>query len=146
MKKRTIGRLRNQSVFSLVLMVALMAALWATGTAGANAPAAPAEPQSAPTVLNYQGIVQVDGEPFAGPTGYFKFAIVDAANGNGTTNYWANDGRTSGEPVATGTPGAVRDWIRGELGSYLAGPAPVSPGHLPVGSVVVPPSIIESVY
>jgi hypothetical protein len=93
-------RFRNRSVFSLLLMVALLAALWATGTVGANAPAAPAGPESAPTVLNYQGIVKVDGEPFEGPTGYCKFAIVDAASGNGSTNYWANDGQPSGEPIA----------------------------------------------
>ncbi|HSR31859.1 MAG TPA: hypothetical protein VLY63_14945 [Anaerolineae bacterium] len=91
-------RLRNRGVFSLLLVAALLAVLWATGTVGANAPAAPVEAQSAPTVLNYQGIVKVDGEPYEGPTGYFRFAIVDAATGDGTTNYWANDGTASGEP------------------------------------------------
>ena len=54
--------------------------------------------------------------------------------------------RTSGEPVAAGTPGAVREWIRDDYQSYLAGPAPVSPAHLPAAVIVEPPPIIESVY
>ncbi|MBI4928432.1 MAG: DUF1554 domain-containing protein [Anaerolineae bacterium] len=50
-----------------------------------------------PTVISYQGVVQVQGTPYNG-TGYFKFAIVDSLTGNGAQNYWANDGQTSGEP------------------------------------------------
>ena len=97
MTLRTVQRLWSARVCSLVILAALLTALWTTGAAGANLPAAP---ESAPTVLNYQGIVLVDGEPFAGPTGYFKFAVVDATTGDGTTNYWANDGQASGEPIA----------------------------------------------
>jgi hypothetical protein len=96
MIQRTIQRLWNARVCSLVILLALLTALWSTGAAGANVPAAP---ESAPTVLNYQGIVRVDDKPFGGPFGYFKFAIVDAVSGNGTTNYWANDGTASGEPT-----------------------------------------------
>jgi hypothetical protein len=94
MIQRTVQRFWSARVCSLVILVALLTALWATGTA------APAEPESAPTVLNYQGIVLVDGEPFDGPTGYFKFAVVGADSGPGTANYWANDGTASGEPTA----------------------------------------------
>jgi hypothetical protein len=55
---------------------------------------APLEPQgsTAPTLVSYQGRVQVSGAPFTG-TGYFKFAIVNQA---GNTTYWSNDGSSSG--------------------------------------------------
>jgi hypothetical protein len=95
MIQRIVQRLWSPKICSLLILMALLTALWTTGAAGANAPAALA---STPTVLNYQGIVLVEDEPFDGPTGYFKFAIVDAASGDGTTNYWANDGTASGEP------------------------------------------------
>jgi hypothetical protein len=45
-----------------------------------------------PGILNYQGLVSVDGAPFTG-TGLFKFLLVDAA---GTTTWWSNDGSSSG--------------------------------------------------
>ena len=50
----------------------------------------------APTVVSYQGQVTVSGSAFNG-TGYFKFAVVDAA---GTTTYWSNDDTSvdGGEP------------------------------------------------
>ncbi len=41
-----------------------------------------------PHMINYQGVVEVDGVRFDG-TGYFKFAIVNAA---GDVTYWSNDG------------------------------------------------------
>lgn len=47
---------------------------------------------TAPTIVSYQGRVQVSGTPFTG-TGYFKFAIVNQA---GNTTYWSNDGTSSG--------------------------------------------------
>ncbi len=55
---------------------------------------APLEPQgsTAPTIVSYQGRVQVSGVPFSG-TGYFKFAVV---NITGDTTYWSNDGTSSG--------------------------------------------------
>jgi hypothetical protein len=42
----------------------------------------------APSMISYQGSVTVSGSPYNG-TGYFKFAIVNAA---GNTSYWSNDG------------------------------------------------------
>jgi hypothetical protein len=84
----------------LVVMVLLLLLLRNIGTVGANSPKSSLEPEVVPSILNYQGIVYVDGKPFVGPTGYFKFAIVDSATSNGTTNYWANDNTASGEPVA----------------------------------------------
>ena len=59
--------------------------------------AAPLMSGPPPSMINYQGVIQVGGFAYNG-TGYFKFAIIDAANGNGTTNYWANDGTASGQP------------------------------------------------
>ena len=55
---------------------------------------------SPPTLVSYQGYVKVSSVAYTG-TGYFKFAVMDAASGNGATNYWANDGTASGEPSAS---------------------------------------------
>jgi hypothetical protein len=96
MSKRTF---QHPAVFSVVVVAVLLVGLWVTGTVGANSPPRALLPESVPTMLNYQGVVQVDGEAYDG-TGYFKFAIVDAATGNGGSNYWANDGTASGEPAA----------------------------------------------
>ena len=41
----------------------------------------------APTVVSYQGEINDSGTPYDG-TGYFKFAVVNAA---GDTSYWSND-------------------------------------------------------
>jgi hypothetical protein len=62
----------------------------------------------APTVVSYQGEVRVGGTPYTG-TGYFKFAIVNAA---GTHTYWSNDGTSVGgsEPSAA-VPLAVSDGL-----------------------------------
>jgi hypothetical protein len=46
-----------------------------------------------PQVINYQGRVVVGSTNFNGPTGSFKFALV---NTNGSTTYWSNDGTSSG--------------------------------------------------
>ena len=40
-------------------------------------------------MISYQGLVKVSGVPYNG-TGYFKFAVVDAAGGGGTANNWAS--------------------------------------------------------
>jgi hypothetical protein len=48
-----------------------------------------------PALLNYQTRVAVGGTNFDG-AGQFKFALVNAA---ATTNYWSNDGRTTGQPA-----------------------------------------------
>ncbi len=51
-----------------------------------------------PHMINYQGIVAVNGNPFDG-TGYFKFAVVNAA---GNVTYWSNNGTSVGgsEPTS----------------------------------------------
>jgi hypothetical protein len=54
----------------LLAMAALVAATWA---APKNAPLAPG---GSPTVVAYQGEVQVGGTPYTG-NGYFKFAVVN---------------------------------------------------------------------
>jgi hypothetical protein len=100
MIRRTVRWLRTSQPFSLVWVMALLVVLWAAGTAQATPPPRPLAQGSVPTLVNYQGIVKVSGSPYNG-TGYFKFAIVNAATGNGTTRYWANDGTASGEPTAS---------------------------------------------
>jgi N-acetylneuraminic acid mutarotase len=60
----------------------------------------------APGVVSYQGRITEDGAPYSG-TGYFKFAVVDAA---GSTTYWSNDGTsTGGAEPDDGTPLPVTD-------------------------------------
>lgn len=49
-----------------------------------------------PAVMDYQGKILVNDIPLTG-SGYFKYAISDEA---GSTNYWAQDGTATGEPVA----------------------------------------------
>jgi hypothetical protein len=100
MIKRTVRWLWTPQAFLVILVVALLAALWAAGTANASPPPKPLLQGATPTMINYQGIVKIDDQPYDG-TGYFKFAIVNAASGNGTANYWANDGTASGEPATS---------------------------------------------
>ncbi len=128
MIQRTVQRLWKARICSLVILLALLTALWSLGAAGANAPAAA---ESAPAVLNYQGIVLVGDEPFDGPTGYFKFAIVDADEGPGTTNYWANDGTASGEPTA-----AIALPVRDGLFNVLLGDTDLSGMSEPIEASV----------
>ncbi len=54
-----------------------------------------------PEMINYQGQVQVNGEPFTG-TGYFRFAIIDSQE----TLIWSNDGNM---PPETDIPVSVTD-------------------------------------
>lgn len=75
---------------------------WALGlTAIAFAPYAQG---ATPGILSYQGRVLVSNAPFAGPTGQFKFALVDATGAN---TFWTNDntfvGAGSTEPTAAVT-------------------------------------------
>lgn len=80
----------------LVLLATAAVAVGAPGSLRSLlAPAA-----SPPAMISYQGVVKVSGVPYNG-AGYFKFAVVDAATGNGAANYWANDGTASGEPSAS---------------------------------------------
>ncbi|GEM_PF-3232476 len=46
-------------------------------------------------VINYQGVVEVEGGAYYGPA-WFKFAICNATM---ATNYWANDGGGMGQPT-----------------------------------------------
>jgi len=80
----------------LIALGLLLGGLTLTRAAPGIAPLAP--PGAVPTVVSYQGRVQVSGAPFSG-TGYFKFAVVNQA---GNTTYWSNDGTSSGggEPTA----------------------------------------------
>ena len=48
-------------------------------------------------VINYQGVVEIEGGAYYGPA-WFKFAICNASM---TKSYWANDGSSMGEPVSS---------------------------------------------
>jgi len=82
----------NKKWLSLLIALGLLlGGLTLTRAAPGIAPLAP-QGSAAPTVVSYQGRVQVSGAPFTG-TGYFKFAVVNQA---GDTTYWSNDGTSSG--------------------------------------------------
>jgi len=57
-----------------------------------------------PTMMNYQGLMEVDGVKFTG-TGLFRFAIMDDT---GTNQYWSNDGL---EPPETNVPIPVTEGL-----------------------------------
>jgi N-acetylneuraminic acid mutarotase len=76
---------KKQVIVSLCVVAAL---LGAAGLAGAVPHARPRLLAVVPSVVSYQGQVNLGGWPFDGK-GYFKFAIVDA---DGSTTYWSNDG------------------------------------------------------
>lgn len=110
MLKRSINHLLRSGLPWLLVGI-LGATLWLSTDLAGAAPAlkplfAPGDP---PTMVNYQGIVNVGGAPHNG-TGYFKFAIVDQSSGDGTTNYWANDGTANSEPAAE-VPLSVTDGL-----------------------------------
>jgi hypothetical protein len=48
-----------------------------------------------PGLINYQGRIVDNGTNFDG-TGQFEFALI---SGDGTTNYWSNDGTAAGQPA-----------------------------------------------
>jgi hypothetical protein len=79
-------------------LIAVFALGQAAGGVTASAPLDPAAAAPPPPIVNYQGQIKLDGKAFDG-TGYFKFAIVDSATGNGTQNLWANDGTAAGQPA-----------------------------------------------
>ncbi|MBC7226208.1 MAG: hypothetical protein H5T61_03125 [Thermoflexales bacterium] len=83
----------------LSLLLVLILALGGLTLARAAPESTPlSQAGGAPTVVSYQGRVQVSGAPFTG-SGYFKFAVVNQA---GNITYWSNDGTGSGgnEPTA----------------------------------------------
>lgn len=87
---------RTVLAFGLGAAVALLVLLLVTA-AGASVPMTNLLAASPPEVVSYQGTVVVDGSPYNG-TGFFKFAFVDTTTGDGSSNYWANDGTGSGQP------------------------------------------------
>ncbi len=99
MIKRILQHFIKNGGLPWLLVGILLTTLW-TGADIAGASSAlkrllsPGDP---PTMVNYQGLVNLSGVPYDG-TGYFKFAVVDSASGDGSTNHWANDGTASGEP------------------------------------------------
>ncbi len=117
----TRNRLARLAATALTVL-AVMALVWAA-TVSASSPLrglfAPAA--SPPALVSYQGFVKVSSSPYTG-TGYFKFAVMNAASGDGTTNYWANDGAASGQPsapVALAVTGGLFDVMLGD--TSLAG-------------------------
>jgi hypothetical protein len=81
----------------ITVFVALWALFFLTGLASAGWDAAPTAPQAgAPSVVSYQGQVSVGGTPYAGPTGYFKFAILDGTS----AVQWSNAPMSGGQPNA----------------------------------------------
>lgn len=83
MKKKT------SPVLGVIAVVAILLAATALTGVAIVAPA------GAPSLVSYQGQVTVNGSPYAGATGYFKFAIVD---GSGTV-HWSNSSVFAGEPI-----------------------------------------------
>ncbi len=83
--------------------------------------------QGAPGMINYQGKIEVDGEPYGYPTeltGYFKFAIVDA----GGEILWTNDGVQPDPPVeaaATTVTNGLYNIILGAGAGMVSIPASV---------------------
>jgi len=85
-------RIAGSIIFLVALFLAVLTASVATAqdsdSGGELVPAGTTNPTS----VLYQGYVTVEGSPYDG-TGYFKFAVVNAA---GNTTYWSNDGTSTG--------------------------------------------------
>jgi hypothetical protein len=88
---------QKRRVLALTTLTVLVITLLAVGTSAADSNQDAQLAASTPAMINYQGVVKVNGVLYNG-NGYFKFAIVNSSGGNGTTNYWANDSTASGEP------------------------------------------------
>jgi hypothetical protein len=91
---------RSLVTVATLVVTAFIMLVWENAV-GAPLVGTPLQPQqeTVPTKMNYQGVVRVNNKPYTGQ-GYFKFAIVSVQTGNGTNNYWANDGTFAGEPAA----------------------------------------------
>ena len=98
--------MKRQKGMVLIIVVLLTVLLASAGSTGAQS--------GAPTVVSYQGQVAVGGSPYDG-TGYFKFAVVNAA---GDTTYWSNDGTSAGGSEPTD---AVALTVRNGLFNVLLG-------------------------
>ena len=100
----------NRRLFTVAIFLVLLLLLLAWLIPGGRAAPLLRELVTSPfSIVNYQGVVQLDGVPYSG-TGYFKFAIVDSPSGAGSSNYWANDGTPALEP-ATAVPLVVQDGL-----------------------------------
>jgi len=83
------------SLLSVSVVLAILLSVAGLATAGPLA--RPHLQGGAPTVVSYQGQVVVNDVAYTG-TGYFKFAVVNAA---GNTSYWSNDGTSAGGSAPT---------------------------------------------
>jgi hypothetical protein len=90
--------MNTKTRLALVIALTLFGVALLVGVPMAVPALAPQAPGGAPTVVSYQGEILVGGTPYNG-SGYFKFAVVNAA---GDTSYWSNDGTSSAgsEPTA----------------------------------------------
>jgi len=93
MKKQTFSALGI--IFAGLLFTVLM--LRPNDPAEASPSAAPLLQSGSPTVVSYQGYVEVSDTAHTG-SGYFKFAVVDS----GSASQWSNDGTSAAgsEPTA----------------------------------------------
>jgi hypothetical protein len=97
MSKFINHKLQKRRVLALTTLTVLVITLLAVGTSAADPVQDAQLTASTPAMINYQGVIKVNDVLYNG-NGYFKFAIVNSSGGNGTTNYWANDGTASSEP------------------------------------------------
>ncbi len=87
-----------QNIALFVLgMVTVSLVFWLAGIAGAEPTIMNLAATAPPQVVSFQGTVEIDSALYSG-TGFFKFAIMDSSTGDGTMNYWSNDGTASGVP------------------------------------------------
>ena len=96
--------MKKQHIVILVAVLIGLSLAVAFTVSGANSITG----NGSPTVISYQGKVSQNGTPYNG-TGYFKFAIVDAA---AAQSFWSNDGTSSAgsEPTNGVDPVSRRDF------------------------------------
>jgi len=95
---RIVTFLTRKGIVAILGAATLMVLLWGvTSFVSASQPSRHLLSDPPPSVISYQGYITADGAAYTG-SGYFKFAIVDEASGDGALNYWSNDGSSSGEP------------------------------------------------
>ena len=83
--------MKTKITLTLSIVAILAALLSVSSQAGVGPLANHALQAGSPSVVSYQGQVTVGGSPYNG-SGYFKFAIVNAA---GDSTYWSNDGTSA---------------------------------------------------
>ena len=93
--------MKTKVTITLSIAAILTALISVSSLAGVGPLANHALQSGAPSVVSYQGQVTVGGSAYNG-SGYFKFAIVNAA---GDSTYWSNDGTsTDGKEPTKGIP------------------------------------------